>query len=184
MKLRRAFVALALVPLSLLFAGTAFSLAAKSREDGPKLLSQLERENDPVRKAKLEVRLGRLRLEEAFAAYSNGKYDDCWKLLGEYEDFMDRAWADLQASGRIAARKPDGFKQLDIGLRESRRDLIDFETRITFDERQAIQKIRMKTEDLHNLVLKALFPSTPPAKDKSNSLGPPPSDSPQKGDRE
>jgi hypothetical protein len=138
------------------------------------LLAQLERENNPVKKAKLEVRLARLRLVEAFEAYSSGRYDDCWKLLATYQDFMDRAWADLQASGRIAARKSDGFKQLDIGLRESRRDMIDFETHITFDERQAVEKIRMKTEALHNLVLNALFPPTPPKKNKSNSPGPSP----------
>jgi hypothetical protein len=182
MKRPRAIAALALVPLFLLLAVTTALPAARSHEDGPKLLSQLERETNPVKKAKLEVRLGRLRLEEAFAAYFSGKYDECWKLLGAYEEFMDRAWADLQASGRIAARKPDGFKQLDIGLRESRRDLLDFETRVTFDERQAVQKIRMKTEGLHNQVLNALFPPTPPKKHKSNSPEPPPSDAPQKGD--
>jgi len=145
------------------------------------LLAELTRESNPVKKAKLEVRLARVRLAEAIDAYSGGHYDDFWKLLGAYEEFMKKAWADLQASGKIAARKPDGFKQLDIGLRESRRDLEDFETRITFDERQEVQKIRARTDEIHNQVLKALFPSAPSKKNKSGSSGEAPGDSRPKG---
>lgn len=172
MKLRKTLAVVAFLFIFLLLPLTTASVAAKSRDDGAKLLAQLERENNPVKKAKIEVRLARLRLEEAIEAYSNGHYDDFWKLLGVYEEFMNKAWADLQASGRVAAKKSDGFKQLDIGLRESRRDLEDFETRITFDERQAVQKVRVRMDEIHNQVLKALFPQ-PPAKKKSGSPGMP-----------
>lgn len=164
MRRRRVFAFLLFLPLSLLVQGATAS--AKPRDDGPKLLSKLERESNPVKKAKIEVRLARLRLEEAFDAYSNGHFDEFWKLLGVYEDFMNKAWADLQASGRIAYKKSDGFKQLDIGLRESQRDVEDFETRITFDERQEVQKIQARMEKLHNQVLKALFPQPAPKKRK------------------
>lgn len=176
MKLRRAYAVAALLPLFLLLPGNLSSAAAEPRDEGPRLLAELNRESNPVKKAKLEVRLARVRLAEAIDAYANGRYDDFWKLLGVYEEFMKKAWADLQASGRIAARKPDGFKQLDIGLRESRRDLENFETRVTFDERQEVQKIRARTDEIHNQVLKALFPSAPSNKNKSGSPGEAPGD--------
>jgi hypothetical protein len=169
MKLRKSFVVVAFL-LFLLSPWTTTSIAAKSRDDGPKLLAHLEREGNPIKKAKIEVRLARLRLEEAFDAYSHGHYNEFWKLMSEYEDYMKKAWAELQVSGRIAARKSDGFKQLDIGLRESRRDLDDFETHITFDERQEVQKIRARMEVIHNQVLNALFPQ-PSAKKKMGSPG-------------
>jgi hypothetical protein len=181
MKLRATVVAAALVPSLLLWAGTAVAIPGKSHDDEAKLSSKLEREKNPVKKAKLEVRLGRLKLEGAFSAYSKGQYKDCWRLLDAYQDFMDRAWADLQASGKIAAKKSDGFKQLDIGLRESRRDLEDFETHITYDERQAVEKIRVRTENLHNRVLIALFPAIAPKKNKQRPPGASPSDSRQEG---
>lgn len=179
MKLRATVVAVALVPSLFLWVGTAVAIPGKSHDDEAKLSSKLEREQNPVRKAKLKIRLGRLKLEGAFSAYSKGQYEDCWKLLDEYQGFMDRAWADLQASGKIAAKKSDGFKQLDIGLRESRRDLEDFETHITFDERQAVEKVRIKTETLHNRVLSALFPAMVPKNNKLQSPGPSPPDSRQ-----
>jgi hypothetical protein len=158
MKLRKTFAVVAFLAFLLLPWTTTTTTAAKSRDDGPKLLARLDRENNPVKKAKIEVRLARLRLDQAFDAYDNGHYNEFWKLLGEYQDYMKKAWAELQASGRIAAKKPDGFKQLDIGLRESRRDLEDFETHITFEERREVQKIRARMEVIHNQVLNALFP--------------------------
>ncbi len=154
---------------------------AMARDDEPTLMSKIGRETDSVKKAKLEVKLGRVRLQSAFDAYAGGKYEDCWKLLGSYQDAMNQAWTDLQTSGKIAAKKPDGFKQLDIGLRESRRDLENFETHITFAEREVVQTVRAKTEALHNQVLKALFPSVPLKKNKSNAPGQPPKPE-EKGD--
>ncbi len=165
MKLRATLTA-ALIPSFLLIVVAFVAVRATAEDEEAKLISKIGQENNSVKKAKLEVKLGRLRLKEAFASYSAGKYEDCWKGLGSYQDTMDQAWADLQASGKVAAKKPDGFKQLDIGLRESRRDLEDFETHITFAERQAVEKIRAKTDDLHNRVLKALFPSLPSRKNK------------------
>ena len=173
-------VAIAVV-LSLLSLSSTVVVRAMARDDEPTLISKIGRETDPVKKAKLEVKLGRVRLQQAFDAYSGGKYEDCWKLLGSYQDSMNQAWTDLQASGKVAAKKPDGFKQLDIGLRESRRELENFETHITFAEREVVQSVRAKTEALHNRVLRELFPATPLKKNKSNVPGQPPT-SDEKGD--
>jgi hypothetical protein len=154
----------------------------KSHEDEAKLLSKLERENNPVKKAKLETKLGRLKLENAFKSYDRGQFDQCWKLLDEYMTRMNNAWADLVASGNQAARKPDGFKQLEIALRESRRDLQDFEVRITYEERQTAEKIRARTVELRARVLNALFPGAAPKRKKGSSAGSkPPASEPNKG---
>jgi CRISPR/Cas system-associated endonuclease Cas1 len=154
----------------------------KSHEDEAKLLSKLEREKNPVKKAKLETKLGRLKLENAFEAYDKGQYDQCWKLLDEYLARMNNAWAELAASGRQAAKKPDGFKQLEIALRESRRDLHDFETRLTYAERQAAEKIAAQTVQLHSRVLSALFPgAAPKGKKGSTASDQPPGSEPKKG---
>jgi hypothetical protein len=183
MKFRVAVVIPALVASFVFMTSAARTVAVRSHDSEAKLLSELERETNPIKKAKLEIRLGRLKLKEAFAAYSTGKYDACWKLLAAYQSAMERAWADLQSSGRNAAKRPDGFKQLDIGLRESRRDMEDFETHITYEERQAVEKIRIQTENLHNRVLTSLFPAMAPKKNERGQPGPSRSDSLHKGDR-
>jgi hypothetical protein len=169
MKLCASSVGIALISAMALVMGTTIPVLARSHDNETKLMAKLQRETNPVRKAKIEVKLGRLKLHKAFSAYSDGHYDDCWKLLDDYQSYMEKAWADLQASGKNAAKKSDGFKQLDIGLRESRRDMEDFETRITYDERKAVEKIRLKTENLHNRVLTALFPAMAPKKNRKRS---------------
>ena len=179
----RPTLAAAFAPSLLLMVVTCVAVRAMAEDNEAKLATKIGQESDPVKKAKLEVKLGRLRLQEAFTSYTAGKYEDCWKRLGSYQDTMDQAWTDLQASGKSAAKKPDGFKQLDIGLRESRRDLENFETHITFAEREAVEKIRAKTEDLHNRVLKALFPVLPPRKSKPRATEPSPNSGQRGGGR-
>jgi hypothetical protein len=152
-------------------AGAGIASPRSSHDDEAKLLQKIGHEENPVKKAKLETRLGRLKLQQAFSAYDKGNFKLCWKLLDDYFARMNSAWEDLVASGHVAARKSDGFKQLDIALRESRRDLEDFETHLTFDERQAAEKIRAKTEELHNRVLNALFPLKPPVRRKGSLAG-------------
>jgi hypothetical protein len=180
MNSRAAIAALALV---LFLSASAQAIwPRESHEDEGKLLSKLEREENPVKKAKLETKLGRLKLEKAFNAYDQRQYDQCWKLLDEYMARMNNAWADLVASGREAAKRPDGFKQLEIALRESRRDLQDFETRITYVERQTAEKISAQTVELHSRVLNALFPGAAPKRKKGRLAGSqPPGSEPKKG---
>lgn len=151
----------------------AFAIPSSLQRREQKLQARLEREHNPVKKAKLEVRLGRLKLQQAFAAYDRSDFDTCWKQLDDYLARMRSAWASLGASGRQAYRKPDGFKQLDIALRESRRDLSDFETRVTFEERQHVEKIKKQTEQLRNQVLNALFPQGPPPKKRTRNASRP-----------
>ena len=160
-------------------AGVGIAFPRKSPDDEAKLLSRLAREQNSIKKAKLETRLGRLKLVQAFSAYDQGHFDQCWKLFDDYLARMNNAWAELVASGHEAAKKPDGFKQLDIALRESRRDLEDFETHITFDERQAAEKIHTLTVELQNRVVNALFPGEPAGKKKGSLAGSEPPDSEQ-----
>jgi hypothetical protein len=170
MNLRAVTVGALLVALSMR-AGVGTASPPKSRDEEEKLSSKLQHEQNPIKKAKLETQLGRLKLEQAFSAYDQGHFDQCWKLFDVYLAHMNSAWADLEASGHEAAKKPDGFKQLDIALRESRRDLGDFETHITFEERQAAEKITAQTVELRNRVLNVLFPGAAPKKKKGSLAG-------------
>lgn len=156
---------------ALVLGSAAFAASPDRRHKEEKLKARIERENNPIKKAKLETRLGKLKLRDAFDAYDQGDFKGCWQLFDDYLAHMQAAWASLEASGRQASKKPDGFKQLDIALRESRRALEDFETRLTFEERQQVEKIRQQTEQLRSRVIGALFPSRPARKRQTRSAG-------------
>ncbi len=157
-----------------LLVGTALSAAPPPlpRDTEAKLLHKLQGEHKPEKRAKLEVKLGKLKLREAFKAYKQGNLQVCLGLLDAYLERMESAWATLVASGRPATRKPQGYKELEIALRESRRRLVDFESRISYDQRQRVEKIRLETVRLHDRVLDALFPGMVPKKKKPRKPGP------------
>ena len=132
--------------------------------DEQKLQARIERERNPVKRAKLKVRLGRVKLLQAIDAYDKTDHGPYQKLLDEYLEVMRSAWKDLQESGRQAWRKPDGFKQLDIGLREDTRFLDDFMHRVPYEERGSVEKVYHEAEKIRSAVLEALFPPERPRK--------------------
>ena len=102
-----------------------------------------------------------LKLLEAFAAFERGDVELSHQTLEVYLKWMDDAWTALEGSGRQASRKPQGFKELDIALREDRRLLEDFEHRVPYQVREPVEKISKRVEELRERVLKALFPPQP-----------------------
>jgi len=141
------------------------------QDNEQKLQARIERQRNPVKKAKLKVRLGRVKLLQAIEAYDRGERGQCQQLLDAYLEVMKSAWTDLQGSGRQAWRKPDGFKQLDIGLRENARFLQDLMHRVPFEERGPVEKVFQEAERLRAAVLEALFPSERPRKADKNFIG-------------
>lgn len=163
--------ALAVVSLMGLLGFSASASPFPRRDSEEKLQARIERERHPVKRAKFKVRLGRVKLLKAVNAYDQGNLDQCQELLDAYLGEMKSAWTDLQDSGRQAWRKPDGFKQLDIALREDGRFLEDFEHRIPFEQRGPVEKVHQEAEDLRAAVLKALFPPEGPQKERKKFVG-------------
>jgi hypothetical protein len=152
----------ALCVLAILVISDALRASPPRRHDKePDLLAHIERESDPVKKAKLEVRLGRVRLFQAIAAFDEGHLEETDRLLGAYMETLNSAWQRLKNSGRVASKNPSGFKELDIELREDARYLEDLRRRIPYGERGKVEEIARQADKLRNEVLGALFPPTP-----------------------
>jgi predicted RNase H-like nuclease (RuvC/YqgF family) len=167
---RRIEVTAFLLAALILSLGSGIAVATPSDDTEEKLLAHIQSEHNPVKKAKDEVRLVQLKLKQAFESYGQGDFERSRNLLDQYIRRMKDAWETLETSGREASRKPQGYKELDIALREARRELEDFETRISFEERAAVEEVRKETEDLSNRVFNALFPSAP-ARKRAGSAG-------------
>ena len=132
--------------------------AALAYDSEDQLVDRLKTEQNPVRKAKLEIKLGDLKLQEAISAYGKLDPEGGAKLLGAFLDHRKSAWQILKASGRKAAKQPQGFKELDIALREDVRSLEDLAHKTAYDDRAPIEKCAKEIEAVRVEVLHALFP--------------------------
>lgn len=148
------------------------SSTAAGRDTVEKLQVKIERERNPVKKAKLEIKLARLKLEHAQDAYSKGNVSAGAELLNAYVDDMKSSWQTLLDSGRVASRKPQGFKELEIALREDSRVLEDLEHRIPVFDRKPVERAAGEAEKLHRQVLQALFPTLKSPKRRKHFVNP------------
>jgi hypothetical protein len=156
----------ALLTIAFLLIGALVSLAGASSpppsETEAQLLARIQKENDPVRKSKQETRLARIELQQAIQAYDQGNREQGAELVSIYLGRIKDSWRTLRGSGRNGARDPRGFKELDIELREDARLLDDLKRRISYLERDPIDKAEKEVEQVRAEVLQALFPVARP----------------------
>ena len=154
------------LPLCLVYClalSAATLLAVKVDKEGD-LLARLERETDPVKHAQLEIRLAHVKLAQATETFDQGNTARSSELLGAFLERLHSAWSTLQKSGRPAYKQPQGFKELDIELREDARYLEDLKHRFPYSEREPVERVAHEVDELRNEVLKALFPPFSPKK--------------------
>ncbi len=155
--------AVALILLSLPTAAVGGGFAPPRRPDNPAdLEARIQRESNPVRKAKYQIRLSRVKLLQAIDAYDRSKLDEGQRLLSAFLEQARQSWQTLEASGRGAVKQPQGFKELDIELREDARLLVDLAHRVSSTDRDPIEKAGLEVEHIREEVLRALFPSERP----------------------
>ncbi len=136
----------------------ACSLLARGKDTEAKLVASIARERKPIKRAKLEVRLGTVQLRQAIRAYDRSQIPEGQKLLLSFLGDMENSWKILQSTGRNAAKKPDGFQQLEIALHEDARRLDDLRRRVFYLDRGPVEQALSTVERLHGKVLLALFP--------------------------
>ncbi len=133
-------------------------LALAGWQSDADLSARIEKENNPVKKAKFEIRLGRQKLSHAIEACEKDDHPACKEMLGSFLTLMKGSWNRLEATGRAASKQVDGFKELDIALREGSRQLEDLKQRVPFQDMDVIDSAQRETEQLRSEVLRALFP--------------------------
>jgi hypothetical protein len=149
-------IAFSLIGVPALLVGAS---SPPSSETEAQLLARIQNEHDPVRKSKEETRLARIKLRQVIQAYEQGNMDQGAQLLSAYLGWIKDSWQILRSSGRNAARASQGFKELDIELREDERLLDDLERRVSYFERGPIEKAKKEVEQVRAEVLQALFPA-------------------------
>ena len=124
-------------------------------------LAKYQSETDPVRKSRALAKLGD---EQVDLARKQLKGDDevaSLHTLEQYRDEVRDTVAALQGTGINAERKPDGFKELQISLRETIRRIDDLILTLEVDKRPFFREVRNDLFMDQNQLIDDLFPRRP-----------------------
>ena len=125
------------------------------------LQAQFDQEQDPVRRAKLMIRLGNQYFREARDAMKAQDNAAAAKLLGKFRDDAQTCDSQLEAHSGNPEQHPAGFKDLQIAMRQSLRRLDDMMNGLTSDEQPPFQAVRQNLEDIDQRLIRSLFPHQP-----------------------
>lgn len=148
------------------FAAAACLLAAPYRafaQDGSPdpVRTEFEREADPVKRAKLFTKFG----DSLYRVFRNevqgSNYEQAEKKLLEYRDTAKSLHAALKAAVPDPERKSGGFKQLQIHVRKTIRNIGQTVLNIPVPLRVPFLAIRNDLEGLDKQLLDDLFPRQP-----------------------
>jgi len=126
------------------------------------LLQRIQTEQNPVKKTKYEIKLAGLKLAQVHDAYSQGHPDEGAKFLAAFVDSVKFSLKSLQDSGRKAPKQPEGFRELEISLREEIRVLQDLQPSVSYLDRPPLENAVHELEEMRSEVIKALFPGGTP----------------------
>lgn len=134
---------------------------AQGQDRVAQLQAQFQAESNPVRKAKALSKLAEAQWELMHRAIVASDYAQALRILQQYRDEVRAAEAALKASGVDAERKPAGFKQLQIHLRKSLRDLDQTILAMPEDQREPFEAVRRELTGIDEELVGLLFPRRP-----------------------
>jgi len=127
----------------------------------PEIRARFERETNPVHKAKLMQKLGAAEFKAIEKDVANSQFAMAAGVLHQYSAEAQQCSKELDATGVSAENKPDGFKQLQISVRESLQRLDRLISTMTADQQVPLRADRNRLEELNSHLLQELFPRAP-----------------------
>lgn len=129
------------------------------KEKEQKLIEKIGREKNPGKRARLEVKLAKLKLSDADAAYGQNNFAEGKALLQQYLEQIKTAWTTLQNANGSVKKHLEAFMKLEMSLGEDERFLEDMRHRIPYPESEFVRQVQKASSAVHAQVLEALFPS-------------------------
>jgi hypothetical protein len=133
-------------------------------------------QNDPIQKAKLLEQLGNAQFRQIQTEAGAGNLSVALEILREYHEEAQACEKALDGTGRDPEKHPNGYKQLQISVRESLRRLDDVLVGLSGEEQKPFLEIRNNLDEMNRQLIHELFPRRPenqptpapePAKPKS-----------------
>jgi hypothetical protein len=124
-------------------------------------LAKYQHEPDPVRRTRVLVRLGDEQVDLAKKQLKADEDEASLHTLEQYRDEVHETIAALNGMGVDAERKPAGFKDLQISLRETIRRIDDLIFTLNADKRPFFREVRNDLFTDQNKLIDELFPRRP-----------------------
>lgn len=141
---------------------TASAWAGAAAQDRlPLLRDQFQAERDVVHQAKNFSKLGDALLAEVRRQAEAGDVSAARAAFEEYRDDVRRLLTGLKATGRNAERHPSGFKELQIYLRKTLRNLDQLVLLVPFESREPFDGLRRDIGGMDEELFHLLFPRQP-----------------------
>ena len=131
------------------------------------LRARFEKETDPVRKARMVTLLADSEFREMHEKIDTGDLAAAVEIAGRVRDEARASKKLLDAKSRDAEEHPDGYKQLEISVRESMRRLDDIMVSLAKDEQAPLAEVRQDMDELDRQMIHQLFPKRPEAAPKT-----------------
>ena len=158
-------LAAALLPIS----------AMAATEDVNALQKRFDRESNAVRKAKLLEKLGDAQIEQARRASQANDFAAIGTIMEKYRDNARVAIDALKKGHADAERHTSGFKQLQIHVHKTLREVDDSLVVAPEEYRPPLEIVRRDLAAIDNELLELLFPPHPtkkPPKQPTGGTGP------------
>ena len=140
----------------------AATAAAATDEERAKELqrerTRLQKETDPVDRAKIGVKISDILVEDVGEAVREGNFEEMQIQLTAYAQTIESAHKELLDSGRNAVKKPGGFKELEIALRQHVRKFDELSRMLNLQRRVPLEQTKDLATGIRDKLLKALFP--------------------------
>ena len=128
-----------------------------AEESAARLEQKIRRQLEPIKKVRLQIKLARIHLNNSAKAYRELDFDGGKKLLHTYLDSIREARKILDRSGRDPKRRPRGYKDLEIALRQDLRILTDLKRSVPYFAREAVQAGIDQVDEMREEVLQSMF---------------------------
>ena len=124
-----------------------------------KFEAQYELERDPVAKAKILAKDGRLELDQVRADLKTDNEEQALSDLEHYRDEVELSVKALSTTGLNAEKHPGGFKELQISLQQTLRRVDDVINSLPYDKRPWFQAVRSDLAKSQATLMDQLFPA-------------------------
>jgi hypothetical protein len=140
---------------------TAVGIARAATDDVHTLQARFDHERNSVHKAKLLERLGDAQLEETRRASQVNDYKTIGLVMEKYRDNARAAVDALKKDHPDAERHTSGFKQLQIHVHKSLREVDEVLVIAPDEYRPPLELVRRDLANIDDELLELLFPRHP-----------------------
>jgi hypothetical protein len=132
-------------------------VAGFASDERERLQTRAARENNPVRKARFLVQIAERDFQQASELYSKGYPEKGLEHLQMMLAVLEDTNEVLFSSGRDPRRRPRGFKDTEIKLRELGRRTEDLRVTLPVDERGDVEKITDRLREIQDDLLHGIM---------------------------